>query len=108
MGVHYSSYDIGYINIHGEECPIMEVNYQVNDYSVDMGMVNAYVNRPQCEVQLRINIPSGKTLSLDGSTIGDEHEKEEIKMLRNFLDYKGITSEEFNKFKYTFLKLEKF
>lgn len=106
MGTYRSNYSCGYININGEECPILEVSYNLNDYSVGMG--NVYRNRPQCEVQLRINIPSGKTLSIDGSTIGDEHEKEEIKMLRNFLDYKGITDEEFNKFKNTFLKLEKF
>ena len=100
----------GYININGEECPILEVNYQVNDYSVHsvMGGGNAYANRPQCEVELRVRIPSGKTLSLDGSTIGNEHEKEEIKLLRNFLDYKGITIEEYTKFKHTFQKLEKF
>ncbi len=103
-----NNYSCGYININGEECPIMEVSYNLNDYSVDMGMGNAYANRPQCEVELRVRIPSGKTLSLDGSTIGNEHEKEEIKMLRNFLDYKGITIEEYSKFKYTFLKLEKF
>ena len=104
--------DCGYININGEACPIMEVSYNLNDYghyTANPASPNsAYTQAPQCEVQLRVRIPSGKTLSIDGSSIGNEHEKQEIKMLRNFLDYKGITTEEYNKFKYTFLKLEKF
>lgn len=96
------SFNLGCINVEGEKCPILEVTYDVNTPSY-------YRNIPSTTAKLNILIPSGQCLAFDGSVIDNDNkiEKEEIKMLKNFLIYKGLTEQEYDKFKVTYTKLEK-
>ena len=98
----YNSYNIGSIKIEGEHCPILEVTYNVDTPSY-------YGNIPSVTADLRVMIPSGKCMAFSGGVIDNDNklEKEEIKMLKNFLIYKGLTEEAYAKFKSTYKKLEK-
>ena len=93
---------LGSINAEGEYCPILDVVYNYNTPSY-------YGNIPSVTVDLRVMIPSGKCLVFDGAVIDNDHkiEKAEIKMLKNFLIYKGLTQKEYDKFKVTYNKLDK-
>lgn len=98
----YSGNNLGSINVEGEHCPILDVMYNYNTPSY-------YGNIPSVTVKLTVMIPSGKCMAFSGGVIDNDSkiEKEEIKMLNNFLIYKGITIEEYSKFKDTYKKLEK-
>ena len=93
--------NLGSINVEGEYCPILEVVYNYNTPSY-------YGNIPSTTAELKIMIPSGRCLAFHGSVIDKDNkiEKDEIKMLKNFLIYKGLTEEAYAKFKSTYKKLE--
>lgn len=89
----YSAHNIGCMNINGEQCPVQSISYEMTYAGTDYNTVIA---------DIQVMIPSGKSIEFKDAYINSEED-----MLKNFIAYKGLTMEEYQKFKTTFTKLEK-